>query len=108
MGYGKVEIQKQDSHFPTAPKACGARNKNITKGARMLRPHQALAFRIILHWNRNPISGSSLDWKMLSAVLKASSAGQASPETRLELPMFAEPNESDLALSVLSVDCAVA
>src|SRR5580704_16470459 len=46
VGYGKVEIQKQDSHFPTAPKACGARNKNITKGVRMLRPHQALFFRI--------------------------------------------------------------
>jgi hypothetical protein len=25
VGYGKVEIQKQDSHFPTAPMACGAR-----------------------------------------------------------------------------------
>src|ERR1700686_4071163 len=24
---GKVEIQKQDSHFPTAPIACGARKK---------------------------------------------------------------------------------
>jgi len=24
---GKVEIQKQDSHFPTAPMACGARKK---------------------------------------------------------------------------------
>src|SRR5207244_9371764 len=27
-GRGKVEIQKQDSHFPTAPTACGARRKN--------------------------------------------------------------------------------
>jgi hypothetical protein len=26
-GRGKVEIQKQDSHFPTAPIACGARRK---------------------------------------------------------------------------------
>jgi hypothetical protein len=24
---GKVEIQKQDSHFPTAPMACGARKE---------------------------------------------------------------------------------
>ena len=27
MGSGKVEIQTQDSHFPTAPIACGARKK---------------------------------------------------------------------------------
>jgi hypothetical protein len=25
---GKVEIQKQDSHFPTAPMACGARKEH--------------------------------------------------------------------------------
>jgi len=27
LGGGKVEIQTQDSHFPTAPIACGARKK---------------------------------------------------------------------------------
>src|SRR5579862_5190463 len=27
VGRGKVEIQKQDSHFPTAQNACGARKK---------------------------------------------------------------------------------
>ncbi len=27
MGGGKVEIHTQDSHFPTAPTACGARKK---------------------------------------------------------------------------------
>jgi len=27
MGGGKVEIQNQDCHFPTAPIACGARKK---------------------------------------------------------------------------------
>jgi hypothetical protein len=26
---GKVEIRKQDSHFATAPIACGARKKNL-------------------------------------------------------------------------------
>jgi hypothetical protein len=25
VGGGKVEIQKQDSHFPTAPSACGSK-----------------------------------------------------------------------------------
>jgi hypothetical protein len=29
VGYGKVEIQSRDSHFPTAPAACGARYKII-------------------------------------------------------------------------------
>ena len=28
VGGGKVEIQKQDSHFSTAPAACGRRKKN--------------------------------------------------------------------------------
>jgi len=27
VGRGKVEIQKQNSHFPTAPTACGARKE---------------------------------------------------------------------------------
>jgi hypothetical protein len=27
VGHGKVEIQDQDSHFPTAQNACGARKK---------------------------------------------------------------------------------
>ena len=26
---GKVEIQEQDSHFPTAPRACGSKEKGI-------------------------------------------------------------------------------
>jgi hypothetical protein len=30
-GYGKVEIQKPDSHFPTAPTACGARKNDLLK-----------------------------------------------------------------------------
>ena len=29
VGYGKEEIQKQDSHFPTASAACGARKPII-------------------------------------------------------------------------------
>jgi hypothetical protein len=33
----------------------------------MLRPRQALDFSITLYWNRNPISGSSFDWKTLGA-----------------------------------------
>jgi hypothetical protein len=28
MGGGKVEIQRQDSHFPTAPTACGSKEEN--------------------------------------------------------------------------------
>jgi hypothetical protein len=28
VGYGKVEIQKQDFHFPTAPTACGSKEKD--------------------------------------------------------------------------------
>ena len=33
VGHGKVEIQKQDCHFPTVPTACGARkNARLDKG----------------------------------------------------------------------------
>jgi hypothetical protein len=28
VGGGKVEIQKQDFHFPTAPTACGSKEEN--------------------------------------------------------------------------------
>jgi hypothetical protein len=31
VGYGKVEIRNQDSHFPTAPTACGARKTTKEK-----------------------------------------------------------------------------
>src|SRR5260370_42651132 len=34
VGYGKVEIQKQDSHFPTAPTPFGARKTRIKKRLR--------------------------------------------------------------------------
>lgn len=33
-GDGKVEIQNQDSHFPTTPSACGSKEKNISKKRR--------------------------------------------------------------------------
>jgi hypothetical protein len=28
VGHGKVEIQNEDSHFPTAPTACGSKEEN--------------------------------------------------------------------------------
>jgi hypothetical protein len=28
VGHGKVEIQNQDSHFPTAPTACGSKEES--------------------------------------------------------------------------------
>jgi hypothetical protein len=32
VGHGKVEIQNQDSHFPTAPTACGSKeDKHVLK-----------------------------------------------------------------------------
>jgi hypothetical protein len=38
VGRGKVEIQKQDFHFPTAPIACGARKKPNAKGEKAVNP----------------------------------------------------------------------
>ena len=93
-GGGKVDIQNQDSHFPTAPKACGSKVKNLhsnlpgadtknpallpltqqqirlsetqTKGSRPPHGHHRPAhFRIILYWNQNRVSGSFFNWKML-------------------------------------------
>jgi hypothetical protein len=32
VGGGKVEIQNQDSHFPTAPTACGSKEENQIYG----------------------------------------------------------------------------
>src|SRR5260370_2369671 len=57
VGYGKVEIQKQDSHFPTAPTACGARKTSIKKRLRKERKGSVVRsvpithFRLILYWN---------------------------------------------------------
>jgi hypothetical protein len=31
VGGGKVEIQNQDSHFPTTPSACGSKEKSISE-----------------------------------------------------------------------------
>ena len=43
VGGGKVEIQKQDSHFPTTPTACGSKEKGILwkNAAGRLRRHQS-------------------------------------------------------------------
>jgi hypothetical protein len=38
VGHGKVEIQNQDSHFPTAPTACGARKTVFKKKASIQTP----------------------------------------------------------------------
>jgi hypothetical protein len=38
VGPGKVEIQNQDSHFPTAPTACGARETAFKKKASIQTP----------------------------------------------------------------------
>jgi hypothetical protein len=32
VGHGKVEIQDQDSHFPTAPTACGSKEEKLFYG----------------------------------------------------------------------------
>jgi hypothetical protein len=42
VGRGKVEIQIQDSHFPTAPTACGARKKARTVAKSESRLHKTL------------------------------------------------------------------
>jgi hypothetical protein len=91
-GDGKVENQKQVSHFPTAPriyrenqrkaKAGGLRppptkdDRTSTKGdlsrqpgRRHFQAHAALEstcrFRLMAYWNQFSISGSFVDWKML-------------------------------------------
>src|SRR5690242_18914857 len=70
--HGKLENQKTVSHFPMRWKRRRLRfpsllNPNPKKGRRPLRSLLTLpTFRIILYWNQNPVSGSFLDWKMLS------------------------------------------
>jgi hypothetical protein len=53
VDYGKVEIQEQDSHFPTAPTACGARNEHH------LRTNSNRAEKDTSHRRRLSISVSS-------------------------------------------------
>src|SRR5690348_7167799 len=70
--HGKLENQKTVSHFPMRWKRRRLRfpsllNPNPKKGRRPLRSLLTLpTFRIILYWNQNPVSGSFLDWKMLT------------------------------------------
>src|SRR2546422_4323204 len=71
--HGKAENQKTVSHFPTRYtrrrlRFPSVQNPNPKKGSRPLRGLLILpTFRIILYWNQDPVSGSFLDWKMLSA-----------------------------------------
>src|SRR5271170_3599047 len=53
---GKVEIQKQDSHFPTAPTACGARKKLLKVSA--MRPVRYVYYAPVLTHTR--VNASSL------------------------------------------------
>src|SRR5713101_2348211 len=68
---GKVENHKPVSHFSTRRKRRRLLFPSLKpkpkKGSRPLRglPIRIL-FRIILYWKRYRVSGSSLDWKMLS------------------------------------------
>src|ERR1017187_10344077 len=51
MGGGKVEIQRQDSHFPTAPTACGSKEENPSLkigGVLSQKKYFVSQFRIIL------------------------------------------------------------
>jgi len=47
---GKVEIQKQDSHFPTAPMACGARKKILKVST--IRPVRCVYYAPVLTHTR--------------------------------------------------------
>src|SRR5258708_4926963 len=66
---GKVENQNQVSHFPTR----GSRRRLLFVCFQNKKPRKEIGrsaasssfFRITLYWKPNPISGSSLDWKML-------------------------------------------
>jgi hypothetical protein len=95
-GDGKVENQKQVSHFPTAPRiiwrkqksqggraspSARRRQQKTTKGDLSRQPerfhfqaHLALesncCFRLTPYWNQLSISGSFVDWKMLMAPAK--------------------------------------
>jgi hypothetical protein len=47
VGGGKVEIQNQDSHFPTAPTACGARMNTAVYTKRLTHPARSVFSRPI-------------------------------------------------------------
>ena len=62
---GKVENQKQVSHFPTRGSRrrslWSSQNQKTKKGIGRCAASSRSFFRITLYWKRNPISGSSLD-----------------------------------------------
>jgi hypothetical protein len=78
-GHGKVENQKQVSHFPTAARdddSCSlSENQKPKKGSRPLRG-LLIPFIRSPYGRTEPISCSSFDWKMLAGDFRA--AGSAS------------------------------
>src|SRR6266446_572581 len=78
---GKLENHKPVSHFPSPRQRRRLRSPSPhpkKKGSRPLRGLLALpTLRIILYWNQDLVSGSFLDWKMLS--------GLSAPERILRL-----------------------
>ena len=61
---GKVEIQEQDSHFPTGPRIYRELRTKTKKGG-LAADRYAPAFRLIMCDNQNRRPGSSFNEKML-------------------------------------------
>ena len=82
-GNGKVENQKQVSHFPTAARdddSCFlSENQKLKKGSRPLR---GLLISYRSYDRTEPISCSSFDWKMLEAALANHQSPVPSPQPR--------------------------